>query len=191
MRNRRFKIVFVACLLVLSGSLSAHHGSASFATTEITLKGKVTEWLWANPHCFLKIDAMDETGKVRNWNLEMGNPTDMQARGFARRTFKPGDEVFGGRNGALAEYITITEGGNLALKPAGVSFVQAAAVNVAGLTALQTLRDRSALEPGHFGFKFYARDIGFFLETSPEEDEVAAQLIACNFATLCNQLPGL
>lgn len=53
------------------------------------------------------------------------------------------------------------------------------------------VKEYSALEPGHFGFKFYARDIGFFLETSPEEDEVAAQLIACNFATLCNQLPGL
>jgi hypothetical protein len=49
----------------------------------------------------------------------------------------------------------------------------------------------SALEPGHFGFKYYANGIGFFLETSPEEDEVAAQLIACNFATLCDQLPGL
>lgn len=62
--------------------------------------------------------------------------------------FKPGDEVFGGRNGALAEYITITEGGNVAVTPAGFSFEQAAAVNVAGLTALQTLRDRAALEPG-------------------------------------------
>jgi NADPH:quinone reductase-like Zn-dependent oxidoreductase len=62
--------------------------------------------------------------------------------------FKPGDEVFGGANGALAEYLTIAEDGNLALKPAGVSFEQAAAVNVAGLTALQTLRDRAALAPG-------------------------------------------
>ena len=93
MRNRRFNIVLVACLLFISGPLSAHHGSASFATTEITLKGKVTEWLWANPHCFLKIDAVDETGAARNWNLEMGNPTDMTQRGFGRRTFKPGDEV--------------------------------------------------------------------------------------------------
>ena len=93
MRNRRFNIVLVACLLLVSAPLSAHHGSASFDTKEITLKGKVTEWLWANPHCFLKIDATDETGAVRNWNLEMGNPTDMSQRGFARKTFKPGDEV--------------------------------------------------------------------------------------------------
>ena len=84
----------ILCLSALSSSLGAHHGSASFDTEkELTLKGKVTEWLWANPHCFLKIDAMDETGTVRSWNLEMGNPTDMQARGFARRTFKAGDEV--------------------------------------------------------------------------------------------------
>jgi len=62
--------------------------------------------------------------------------------------FRPGDAVFGGRSGALAEYLVITETGNLALKPAGISFEQAAAVNVAGLTALQTLRDRAALEPG-------------------------------------------
>jgi NADPH:quinone reductase-like Zn-dependent oxidoreductase len=62
--------------------------------------------------------------------------------------FKPGDEVFGGGSGALAEYVTIAEDGNLALKPAGISFEQAAAVNVAGLTALQTLRDRAALQPG-------------------------------------------
>ena len=72
----------------------------------------------------------------------------VEAVGKAVTKFKPGDEVFGGRNGALAEYITITEGGNLALKPVGISFEQAAAVNVAGLTALQSLRDRAALKPG-------------------------------------------
>jgi NADPH:quinone reductase-like Zn-dependent oxidoreductase len=62
--------------------------------------------------------------------------------------FKVGDEVFGGKNGALAEYLTISEDGNLAAKPDSISFEQAAAVNVAGLTALQTLRDRAALKPG-------------------------------------------
>jgi NADPH:quinone reductase-like Zn-dependent oxidoreductase len=63
-------------------------------------------------------------------------------------TYKAGDEVFGGKWGALAEYITIAEDGQLARKPANLSFEQAAGVNVAGLTALQTLRDRAGLEPG-------------------------------------------
>jgi NADPH:quinone reductase-like Zn-dependent oxidoreductase len=62
--------------------------------------------------------------------------------------FRPGDEVFGGRSGALAEYVVIAETGNLARKPVNVSFEQAAGVNVAGLTALQTLRDRAGVQPG-------------------------------------------
>lgn len=86
-------VMWAVCVLILSASLVAHHGSASFSDQEITLKGKVTEWLWANPHCFLKIDVTDESGAVKNWNLEMGNPTDMTLRGFRRNTFKAGDEV--------------------------------------------------------------------------------------------------
>jgi len=81
-------------LLVLSMPLSAHHGAASFDTTrELTLKGTVTEWIWANPHCFLKFDAKDETNTVRNWAVEVSNPTDMTRLGWARTSFKFGDEV--------------------------------------------------------------------------------------------------
>src|ERR1044071_1244508 len=84
-----------AILAVLtSASLAAHHGNASFDTSkQVTLKGTVTEWLWANPHCFLKIDAMDDTGGVRNWALETQNPTGMTQRGWSRNSFKVGDEV--------------------------------------------------------------------------------------------------
>ena len=73
---------------------AAHHGAATFDTgKEITLKGAVTEWIWANPHCFLKFDAKDETGAVRNWAVETQNPVAMTARGWSRRAFKAGDEV--------------------------------------------------------------------------------------------------
>jgi hypothetical protein len=71
-----------------------HHGNASFDTDKrLTLKGTVTDWLWANPHCFLKIDVKDDSGEVRNWNLELGNPTDMSLVGFRRNLFKAGDVV--------------------------------------------------------------------------------------------------
>jgi hypothetical protein len=89
----RLLLLLVGGVLIVSAPLAAHHGSASFSDQEITLKGKVTEWLWANPHCFLKMDVTDEKGEVRSWNLETGNPTDMTSRGFKRNTFKPGDEV--------------------------------------------------------------------------------------------------
>ena len=81
-------------LLVASAPLTAHHGAASFDTTkEYTLKGTVTEWIWANPHCFLKFDAKDDTGTVRNWAVEVSNPTDMSKRGWARTSFNAGDMV--------------------------------------------------------------------------------------------------
>src|SRR5215471_18503156 len=54
--------------------------------------------------------------------------------------FKPGDAVFGGRQGALAEYLVVAEQG-LVRKPDNISFEQAAAVNIAAKTALQALRD--------------------------------------------------
>jgi hypothetical protein len=80
--------------LASSAPIGAHHGAASFDTSrEITLKGTVTEWIWANPHCFLKFDAMDDTGTVRNWAVETQNPTDMTRRGWARTSFKVGDQV--------------------------------------------------------------------------------------------------
>lgn len=62
--------------------------------------------------------------------------------------FKVGDEVFGGRTGALAEYVTIRESSAVVRKPANVSFEQAAAVPIAGVTALQALRDMGHLKAG-------------------------------------------
>jgi len=94
-KNQWLGVVFSAVgLLVLPAWLAAHHGGASFDTTrEITLQGTVTEWMWANPHCFLKFDAKDDSGAVRNWVVETGNPTDMSRSGWARTSFKVGDVV--------------------------------------------------------------------------------------------------
>jgi NADPH:quinone reductase-like Zn-dependent oxidoreductase len=62
--------------------------------------------------------------------------------------FKPGDEVFGGRTGAFAQYVTVRADRAVVTKPANVSFEQAAAVPVAALTALQALRDQAKVRPG-------------------------------------------
>jgi hypothetical protein len=87
-------ILAVAGLLAASVPAVAHHGAATFETgREITLKGVVTEWIWANPHCFLKFDAKDETGMVRQWAAETQNPVAMTTRGWGRTSFKAGDQV--------------------------------------------------------------------------------------------------
>ncbi|MBX5460945.1 MAG: NAD(P)-dependent alcohol dehydrogenase [Steroidobacteraceae bacterium] len=72
----------------------------------------------------------------------------VEAVGKRVTRFKPGDEVFGGRTGALAEYITVRETGAIVHNPANVSFAQAGSVAIAGVTALQGLRDRGHLESG-------------------------------------------
>lgn len=56
-----------------------------------------------------------------------------------------GDEVFGSRSGAFAEYVS---GKNFIRKPASLSFEEAAAIPTAGFTALQALRDKAAVQPG-------------------------------------------
>ena len=71
----------------------------------------------------------------------------VEAVGRSVTRFKPGDEVFGVSRGAFAEYACTAEA-NLAAKPSGVTFEQAAAVPVAGFTALQGLRDKGRIQPG-------------------------------------------
>lgn len=71
----------------------------------------------------------------------------VEAVGANVTRFKPGDEVFGCANGALAEYV-LAKDKNLALKPANVSFEAAAAVPVAALTALQGFRFAGGIRPG-------------------------------------------
>jgi NADPH:quinone reductase-like Zn-dependent oxidoreductase len=73
----------------------------------------------------------------------------VEAVGKNVKRFKPGDEVFGGRGGAFAEYVTIPEDRALALKPANITFAQAASVPIAAISALQALRDKGKLKPGH------------------------------------------
>jgi len=62
--------------------------------------------------------------------------------------FKPGEEVFGGREGAFAEYVCRRAVGSVASKPASITFEQAASLNIAGITALQAVRDRGKIQSG-------------------------------------------
>ena len=72
----------------------------------------------------------------------------MERVGTKVTRFGPGDEVFDGGVGTFAEYAAAPEK-RLALKPATLSFDEAAALPVAGLTALQGIRDAASVEPGH------------------------------------------
>jgi NADPH:quinone reductase-like Zn-dependent oxidoreductase len=71
----------------------------------------------------------------------------VEAIGKDVREFGAGDEVFGRAEGSWAEFAAAPEAG-LALKPANVSFDDAAAIPVAAVTALQALRDHGSVQPG-------------------------------------------
>jgi hypothetical protein len=87
-------VLLAATVLTLSAPLFAHHGNAALDVgKKVTVKGTVTEWLWANPHCWLKVDVKDDSGKVVNWVGETNNAADMIEKGWSKQTFKVGDQV--------------------------------------------------------------------------------------------------
>jgi NADPH:quinone reductase-like Zn-dependent oxidoreductase len=88
---------------------------------------------------------MGGTFKPRSRQIGTDFAGVVEAVGKDVEGFAVGDEVFGGRDGAYAEYVSAK---SFARKPANVSFESAGAVPIAGLTALQALRDRAGLEPG-------------------------------------------
>jgi len=86
--------------------------------------------------------------KPKDTRLGVDFAGTVEAVGKNVTQFKPGDEVFGGRGGAFAQYVCPRATRAVALKPASVSFEDAASVNIAGITALQAVRDKGKVQPG-------------------------------------------
>ena len=87
-------------------------------------------------------------GRPKDQRLGVDFSGTVEAVGKSVTSFKPGDEVFGGRNGAFAEYVVVNAARNIQIKPARITFEQAAGVPIAAVTALQALRDKGELEEG-------------------------------------------
>jgi NADPH:quinone reductase-like Zn-dependent oxidoreductase len=103
------------------------------------------DWYWLTGAPWI---ARPDTGffRPRSPLLGVDFAGTVEAVGSEAEGFKPGDEVFGERQGALAEYLCASAA--VALKPANISFEQAAATPLGGLTALQGLRDKGNVQPG-------------------------------------------
>ena len=86
--------------------------------------------------------------KPKETRLGVDYAGTVEAVGKNVTQFKPGDEVFGGKNGAIAEYVCALADRAVVPKPVNMTFEQAAAVPVAALTALQGLRDQGQIRPG-------------------------------------------
>ena len=73
----------------------AHHSfAAEFDQNQpVTLKGKLTQLDWVNPHGWLHVDVADPDGKVVNWAIEAGAPNALLRRGLRKTDFPIGSEV--------------------------------------------------------------------------------------------------
>jgi hypothetical protein len=81
-------------IAIFSLPLFAHHGDAAYDMGKsMTLKGTVTQYVWANPHCILLFDVTDDRGQVLQWSAETENPSSMVHYGWTKESIKPGDQV--------------------------------------------------------------------------------------------------
>ena len=94
MKHRKIIVLLALASLITVAPLSAHHGNSNFdIDKKLELKATVTEWVWANPHCWLKFDTTDEKGNMVHWIAETSNPADMANLGWSKQVFKPGDHL--------------------------------------------------------------------------------------------------
>jgi len=120
MSNRASFLCAVASLLILSAvPATAHHSFAAQydRNKPITLSGPVTKLEWINPHGRLFIDVKDASGKVVNWEIELGAPAILMRNGWKRADVPVGGVVTvtgflakDGSNMANASSVTLADG---------------------------------------------------------------------------------
>jgi hypothetical protein len=91
------------CGLLAAAPLFAHHSFAAEYDSDklVTMSGSVTKVEWMNPHARFYIDVKDDSGKMTNWELELGSPNALLRKGWTRNSLKVGDSV--SVNGYLAK----------------------------------------------------------------------------------------
>jgi hypothetical protein len=118
-------LVLGGMLLAAPGARAHHSFSAEFDINQpITLKGVLTKMEWVNPHGWIYVDVTQPDGKVVNWAIEAGGPTQLLRRGLRKTDFPAGIEVtvegFRARSGepkANGRSVTMKDGRNFFLGP--------------------------------------------------------------------------
>jgi hypothetical protein len=82
-------------LLCAALPLSAHHSGPVSTDRLVTVKGKVIDLDWANPHPMMTLEVQTSDGRTEKWRV--GGPAilRMEANGWTKTTVKPGDEITG------------------------------------------------------------------------------------------------
>ena len=93
--THRLQILALATLAttVFAAPLLAHHSWPVDFSHEVTVKGTVTTFNWANPHVMFGMDVKDASGNIQKWNVGGPATNRMAANGWEKNTLKPGDVV--------------------------------------------------------------------------------------------------
>jgi hypothetical protein len=95
MKRTVLLLLATGIMLVAGNPAYAHHSFAStyYVDQKITVTGNLTEFLYRNPHSFVKIDAKDDKGQVTSWALEWGGGAQLAQDHVTRDSLRPGDVV--------------------------------------------------------------------------------------------------
>ena len=93
--KRTIFAVLVAAALLGGGRAYAHHSFAAtyFVDQEVTVEGTLTQFLYRNPHSFIKVESKDDKGETVVWSVEWGGGAQLTQEHVTRDTLKPGDHV--------------------------------------------------------------------------------------------------
>jgi Family of unknown function (DUF6152) len=88
-------LMAMALVAIIGGRAYAHHSFAAtyFVDQNIKIEGSLTQFMYRNPHSFLKVDAPDDKGQVQTWSIEWGGGAQLSQAHVTRDTLKPGDHV--------------------------------------------------------------------------------------------------
>jgi hypothetical protein len=109
MKYKLLILVSLSALTVLTpggGLIFAHHSASAtyIHGKSVKIEGTLKEFIWRNPHSFMKVEAKDEKGQMQTWVIEGAAPAQLLESGLTTSTLRPGDHVIvSGQPGRIAE----------------------------------------------------------------------------------------
>jgi hypothetical protein len=87
-------VIAILAALAIPAAFAHHSFAAEYdGSKPVTLKGKVTQVEWVNPHSWVYLDVVDDKGNVVNWACETAPPNGLYRQGWRKDSLKAGDEI--------------------------------------------------------------------------------------------------